>query len=275
MSVLARICRLILMLLPPLMVYGHIRAIGSVWNHATKATFNPITNYVSDYAYRSPAWWSIVVCIYGFAFVLGFISWHAANRPRTVVSWVVAAAAAIAMFKMCEVASYPVASPEVTYTRLQEELKKGNLDKAWDEIVRAYLKIKGEPVRKGVTLDEFVKNQQSNRLHLGGIEPATWLILVAMAGSFMIWRGNASSQKRWWKVHGIVVLLLLISFLGNQLKPQWPGLFQRISFAGMYVWMWLIVFAIGREKLGANGPQITRGSRTGMDEPVLTNSPVP
>lgn len=247
-------CKLVLLLLPPLMVYGHIRAIGAVWNHATKATFNPVTNYVSDYAYRSPAWWAIVVCIYGFAFVLGFISWHAANRPRTIVSWMITAATAIAMFKMCEVASYPVASPEVTYTRLQEELNKGPFKKAGDDFWRAYLKIKGEPVPKGVTLDEFVKNQQSNRLHLGGIEPATWLILVAIAGSFLIWREHASSEERWWKAHGIVALLLVISFLGNLWKPEWPGLFQRISFAGMYVWMWLIVLAIGRKRLTAKEP---------------------
>lgn len=101
---LQKFCKLILWLLPPLMIYGHLRAIGATWNYAERTTFSPVTNYVSDYAYRSPAWWAIVACIYGFAFVLGFISWHAASRPRTLVSWVVAAAAAIAMFKMTEVA---------------------------------------------------------------------------------------------------------------------------------------------------------------------------
>ena len=233
------------------MIYGHVRAIGTVWNHATGATFNPITNYVSDYAYRSPAWWAVVACIYGFAFVLGFISWHAANRPRTIVSWVVAAAAAIAMFKMSEVARYPVASPEVTITRLQEELHKGPIKKSGEEIRRAYLKVTGQPVPRGVTVQEFAESEKSNRLHLGGIEPATVLIIVAMAGAFFIWRGNASSKGRWWWLHGIVALLLLIPLLGQTIWPQWPGLFQRISFVGMYVWMWLIVLAIDRERRGA------------------------
>ena len=252
-TVLSLACKLVLLLLPPLMIYGHVRAIGSVWNHATGATFSPVTNYVSDYAYRSPAWWAIVACIYGFAFVLGFISWHAANRSRTILSWVVAAAAAIAMFKMCEVERFPVASPEVTITRLQEELHKGPFKKSGDDIWRAYLKATGQPVPRGVTVSEFSKNQQSNRLHLGGIEPATVLILVAMTGAFFTWRKDAFSTKRWWQIHGIVALLLLIPFLGNHLKPQWPGLFQRISFVGMYVWMWLVVLAIERERQGAKG----------------------
>lgn len=247
---LSKLCRLVLWLLPPLMVYGHLRAIGVTWNYATHATFNPVTNYVSDYAYRSPAWWAIVACIYGFAFILGFISWHAANRPRTLVAWVVAAAAAIAMFKMTEVALYPVKSPEVTITRLQEELNKGPLEKSRDEIWRAYLKVTGKPVPKNTTVGEFLKSHQSDRLHLGGIKPAWLMMIVTMIGAFFIWRKSASSRKRWRGIYGVAFGLLLIGILGSQWYPEWIGLFQRISFVGTYVWMWLIVLAIEREKQG-------------------------
>ena len=248
---LSKLCKLILWLLPPLMVYGHLRAIGVTWNYATHATFNPITNYVSDYAYRSPAWWAIVACIYGFAFILGFISWHAANRQRTLVSWVVAAAAAIAMFKMTEVALYPVKSPEVTITRLQEELNKGPLEESRDEIWRAYLKVTGKPVPKNTTVGEFLKSHQSDRLHLGGIKPAWLMMIVTMIGAFFIWRKSASSGKRWLGIHGVAFGLLLIGILCSQWYPEWIGLFQRVSFAGTYVWMWLIVLAIERERQGS------------------------
>jgi hypothetical protein len=244
---LSRFCKLVLWLMPLLMVYGHVRAIGWTWNHATHAKFSPVTNYVSDYAYRSPAWWAIVACIYGFAFVLGYISWNAAKRPRTTVSWLVVAASAIAMFKLTEVAFYPVKYPEVTQVRLQEELGKSVLEKSREDLWRVWMKVRGKPIPPGVNVDEYLKTHQSDLLHLGGIKPAWLLIVVTMVGSFFMWRSGASSPRRWRLIHGLIVGLLVASTLGASWRFEWVGLFQRISFVAVYIWMWLIVLAIDRE----------------------------
>ena len=234
--------------MPLLMVYGHVRAIGWTWNHATHETFSPVRNYVSDYAYRSPAWWAIVACIYGFAFVLGYISWHAANRPRTLVSWLVAAASAIAMFKLTEVAVYPVKSPEATEIRMQDELNKGGYEKSKEDLWRFWMQVRGRAVPPGMNINEFLKTHQSDRLHLGGIKPAWLLIVLTIAGSFHIWRKSASSKRSWWLVHGLVISLLAVASVGSAWRPDWIGLFQRISFVGVSIWMWLIVLAIGCER---------------------------
>lgn len=246
-NLLSSFCRLVLLLMPLLMVYGHVRAIGWTWNYATHAKFSPVTNYVSDYAYRSPAWWAIVACIYSFAFVLGYISWNAAKQPRTAVSWLVVAASAIAMFKLTEVAFYPVKYPEVTQVRLQEELGKSVLEKSREDLWRVWMNVRGKPMPPGVNVDEYLKTHQSDRLHLGGIKPAWFLIVVTMVGSFFMWRSGASSPRRWWLVHGLIVGLLAASTLGASWRFEWVGLFQRISFVAVYIWMWLIVLAIDRE----------------------------
>lgn len=76
------------------------------------------------------------------------------------------------------------------------------------------------------------------------------MVIVTMIGAFFIWRKSASSRKRWRGIYGVAFGLLLIGILGSQWYPEWIGLFQRISFVGTYVWMWLIVLAIEREKQG-------------------------
>ena len=76
------------------------------------------------------------------------------------------------------------------------------------------------------------------------------MMIVTIVGAFFIWRKSASSGKRWLGIHGVAFGLLLVGIFGSRWYPEWVGLFQRISFAGTYVWMWLIVLVIEQEKRG-------------------------
>jgi len=99
-------CIGVLLLIPVLFAVAHIGADGAAWNFATGEKFNPALNIVSSYAWRSPAGWVMVACMVGFAFVLGFISWHAAKRGPGFLAWFTAVVPAIAMVKMLEVARW-------------------------------------------------------------------------------------------------------------------------------------------------------------------------
>lgn len=171
----------------------------------------------------------------------------ARSLPRTVLSWLVAAASAITMFKMGEVAVFPVRSPEVMIERLQQELNKGPLDKVKDGIWHTTLEVTGNRVPPNMTAEQFIKTHQSDRLHLGGIGPAWFLILITMSGSFVLWYRHAASTRRWWLMHGAIAGLLCLATRGASWKPDWVGLFQRLSFLAVYLWMWTVFLADQRE----------------------------
>lgn len=247
-SWLAFLVKCLLVLLPVLMIYGHLRSVGAVWNHVTKATFNPVTNYVSDYAYRCPAWWAIVACIHLFGLFFGYVSWQAMNRKRSFLSWVVVIGAAITMYQLEVVAFYPVKSPELSISRLESELNKGPLDKLEELVWRKVLELTGNQVPKSVPLSTYVAQFQSDRMHLGGIEPAWLLMIVTMGGSFFVWRKHGASPAGWRKAHALVAALILTALIGIWRKPEWVGLFQRLSFVAVYVWMWAVFRAMEREE---------------------------
>jgi hypothetical protein len=92
-------CAGMLILIPVLFAVAQIAADGAAWNLATGEPFNPALNVISAYAWRSPAGRAMAACMAGFAFVLGFISWHAAKRGPGFFSWLAAVSAAIAMAK--------------------------------------------------------------------------------------------------------------------------------------------------------------------------------
>jgi hypothetical protein len=73
-------CKAVLVLIPVLFALAHIAADGAPWNFANGEKFNPLFNVISAYAWRSPAGWAMVACMAGFAFGLGFVSWHAMKR---------------------------------------------------------------------------------------------------------------------------------------------------------------------------------------------------
>ena len=83
-------------------ILGHIWTAGTMWNYMTKARFSPWTNYVSDYAYRSPVWGIFVGCMYGLAALLGALSLSIAlgNPRRRVLAWLCCSLLAYASLKL-------------------------------------------------------------------------------------------------------------------------------------------------------------------------------
>ncbi|MCP5532242.1 MAG: hypothetical protein H7A49_09990 [Akkermansiaceae bacterium] len=260
------LCGLLLLALPILMVYGHLRAIGVVWNHATGQTFSPLVNHISDYAYRSPAWWAVVACIHGFSLFFAWLSWRATGKPRSIVSWVVMAAAAIIMFQLHQVAVHPVRSPELTIRRLQSELDKGPIDKAKDRIWRIALETTGHHVPADVPVATYVANHQRDRLHLAGIRPTRYLILVTMGGSLLLWMPVPGSRGHWWIAHAAVLAGIILAAAVAWWKPGWPGLSQRILYAVVYGWMWILLQQIRRnDRVDLRARQSTPNNRPVAD----------
>ncbi|MCB1130197.1 MAG: hypothetical protein KDN05_03650 [Verrucomicrobiae bacterium] len=244
---LSRLCFWLLLALPILMVYGHLRAIGVVWNHATGQTFSPLANHISDYAYRCPAWWAVVACIHAFSLFFAWLSWRAAGKRRSIVSWAVVASAAITMFQLHQVAVNPVRSPELTIRHLQEELNKGPVDKAKEQIWRIALKATGHEIPPGVPVRTYVANYERDRLHVAGIRPASYLLIVAFVGSYSLWKPQGGEIKKWRIRHALVVAVILVALGFSVWVPAWPGLSQRIMYLGVYVWFWVLLGAMRRE----------------------------
>jgi uncharacterized membrane protein YhaH (DUF805 family) len=163
------------------------------------------------------------------------------------------------MFKLTEVAIYPVKSPEVTETLMQEKLNENGLERTKEDIWRLWLTLRGREIPQGLSINDFLATYQSDRLHLGGIKPAWLLIVVTMVGAFRLWASTGVARSRWIGFHAMVVLLFAVAVVGTKLQPEWFGLFQRISFVGVYAWMWLLIGAIQREQSCA-GSSVVRAS---------------
>ncbi len=247
-KLLSLACKAVLILMPILFVYGHVRAVGVTWNYATGEKFDPWVHHISYYAYRSPAWWAIVSCMMGVAFLLGVVAWRAAGNRRSLLAWITAAAAAIGMFKMVEATWYSESAPEITLTRMQEELDKGPIDQSKDEIGSANLKVTGQPVPGSMDLREYQENLRSSRLHTSAIKVAQVMIFVTMIAAFFQWQEHALSRRWWLWLHGLVVLTISVGILGAWWWPSMGGLHQRVVFGGVYFWLGVVVFAIDRER---------------------------
>lgn len=260
---ISKLITLLLCALPIAMLCGHLLAIGRVWNHATKEKFNPLTNYISDYAYRSPGWWAVIACIHGFALFFLYFSWVTAGKKRSPASWLVVAAASVVAFQLFEVAVYPVRSPELAISRLQRELDKGSFERAKDEIWRITLEARGRRVPSNAPVWTYVNSHGRDRLHVGGIQPTKYLLVVVIGISFFLWLPAHGERKRWIAWHVAALAVFAVAFATAHWKPEWPGLTQRTIYVGVYLWMWLVHLRI-REK----------GSMQGAIEKESNDAPV-
>jgi hypothetical protein len=184
----------------------------------------------------------------GVAFVLGFISWHAARRPPSLLSWFTAAVAAIGMFKMAEVAWFPEKPSEASMVRMQEEFQNATTDSRSEEIWWSSLSVVGKPVPKSLRLHEYRKNLRSFWLHSRGVYIAQVMILLTLAGAGCLWRDFAVSEGHWLRLHWGFLLWGLMGILGSWLFPSFSGLYQRAVYVGAYFWMRLVVETIERER---------------------------
>ena len=245
-NLLSIVCRWVLVLIPILFVVAHAAACGAAWNFATGAMFNPLYHVISSYAWRSPAGWTIVACMLGFAYVLGFVSWHAAKRGPGFLAWFTAVVAAMAMFEMLEIAWYPFKPSRESFTQIQQEIKKEPTARMMDESWSLGLYATGVTVPGRMNSPAYLKSLRSHWLHqqaIGSVQP---LIFLTMLGGLFLWNGPTPRPNRWTRDNKSVQVWVLLAAIGCLLMPDYTGLAQRLMYLGIYVWMHIVVREIER-----------------------------
>ncbi|RYD49081.1 MAG: DUF998 domain-containing protein [Verrucomicrobiaceae bacterium] len=231
---------LALVVLLVVFILGHVWTAGTIWNHVTGARFSPWTNYVSDYAYRSPVWCIFVGCMYGLAAILAGLSLSTAfgRSNRRFLAWLYCSLLAYSALKLCEVALFPVKPPEVTAEEIQSRLDASSWQRLKDELYGAGIKITGGQVGRSTSAQEAIWGFQSNANHLLGITPAMLMIFVSMVLCPFLepakWKSPATLGL-------LIVALLLVVGASPGLRTfgDKVGLAQRVGFVGVYLWLWL------------------------------------
>jgi hypothetical protein len=241
-------CVGVLLLMPIMFALAHIAADGAAWNFATGEKFNPIFNNVSSYAWRSPAGWAMVACMVGFAYVLGFISWHAARRGSGFLAWFTAVVAAIALFKMLEVAWYPFKPSKETFSQIQTEMDQMPTREMKLEMRNGGLYAVGLPLPDGIASPQYFKSLRSSWIHQHGIGGAQALIILAIVGSRFLWERRKPVYRFWAQAQWVVMLFVAGGILGRLWFPDLNGVTQRVAYLGIYLWMLVIVREIELER---------------------------
>jgi hypothetical protein len=241
----------VLLLMPVLFAVAHIAADGAVWNFATGEKFSPMFNVVSSYAGRSPAGWAMVACMVGFAWVLGFISWHAAKRGPGFLAWFTAVMAAIAMVKMLEVAWYPFKPSRETFSQIQMEMAQMPTNEVKLEMWSGGLYAIGLPLPEGIASPQYFKALRSSWIHQHGIGSAQVLIILAIMGSRLLWERRGPDRRFWSRAQWVVLLFVVGGIFGRLWFPELNGVTQRVMYLGIYLWMLIIVreIELGRRHL--------------------------
>ena len=109
------------------------------------------------------------------------------------------------------------------------------------------MKATGHEIPPGVPVRTYVANYERDRLHVAGIRPASYLLIVAFVGSYSLWKPQGVEIKKWRIRHALVVAVILVALGFSVWVPAWPGLSQRIMYLGVYVWFWVLLGAMRRE----------------------------
>jgi hypothetical protein len=244
-------CVGVLLLMPVLFAVAHIAADGAAWNFATGEKFSPMFNVVSSYAWRSPAGWAMVACMVGFAYVLGFVSWHAAKRGPGLLAWFTAVIAAIAMVKMLEVAWYPFKPSRETFSQIQTEMDQTPTHEAKLEMWRGGLYAIGLPLPEGIASPQYFKALRSSWIHQHGIGGAQVLIILTIMGSRLLWERRGPDRRFWSRAQRVVLIFVVGGIFGRLWFPDLNGVTQRVAYLGIYIWMLIIVreIELGRKHL--------------------------
>lgn len=242
---------LILLALLTAFILGHIWTAEATWNHLTKARFNPWTNYVSDYAYRSPVWGVFVGCMYGLAALLGALSLSIAlwSSNRRVLAWLCCSLLAYASFKLCEVAVYPVKPPEITAEQIQSRLDESAWQRFKHDIYKTGVSITGGDVGRTTSVHEAILAYQTNANHQLGITP---VMIAIFASMFLCPFLNPDGWKSPRMIGLLIVALLLMTCASPHLRlfGDRVGLAQRVGFLGVYLWLWLNWFVVFGKPVG-------------------------
>jgi len=240
LSKTGQVMTVLLVLMLVAFVSGHFASSGKVWNHITGETFSPWRNYVSDYAYRSPVWPIFVGCIYSMGAVLGALSWRLfVLRPGIpLVVWLMSALLGYSGLKLIEVAIFPVKPPEVSAEELQSRLDKSSWERLKKEVWSAWEGSQGRPVPDGDRAWEVVDAFGRNAGHLSGIRGAMLALAIAITLGTTL---KVKNRLQWIAVSLAALSMVIAGTLG--IGHGMSGLWQRIAFVGIYLWLWLGVMS--------------------------------
>lgn len=221
-------------------VVGHWWAHGAVWNYQTNDLFDPLDNYVSDYAYRSPCWFLFVGCMYSFALVMGsfaFLLYFYAKRSwRVLVAVICLGYAALSMI---EVSVFPVKPPEIGIEEIQTRMDASHWQKLKADIKSWFVD------RPNLTAYEMVGMLSGNQAHITAITRSMSALFLAMLASLLL---PMSSGR--WRLGLCLLAALIAQSISIVTHHHWmPGLWQRIGFMAVFAWMFLMVRLLSQPAL--------------------------
>lgn len=226
-------------------VLGHWFSRDAIWDYVAARPFGPWDNYVSDYAYRSPVWWLFTGCMGSFAVVLGWFAWRVfAGASHTFLRFLAMMCFAYGAVSLVEVAVYPVKPPEIGVEELQSRLDAG----AWARVKTFVTGLWAE--RQERSAWEVFSAVLGHNVHFFAIRRSMIAMLLGMAASLLL------TEKRGvrFMILGCLASALVPQAVAIATDRQWlPGLWQRLSFLAVFVWMWMLTPQLARGRSSSEG----------------------
>lgn len=236
-----RVIQGLLMVTVSAFVLGHVLSRDAIWDYAAGRVFNPWDNYVSDYAYRSPVWWLFTACMGCFAVVLGWFAWRVfAGASRTPLHFLAMMCFAYGAVSLVEVAVFPVKPPEIGIEELQSRLDAGT----WGRVKRFVTDFWSE--RREHSAWEVFTAVLGHNVHFFAIRRSMVAMLLGMGASLLL------TDKRGVRlmILGCLVFALVPQAVAIATDRQWlPGLWQRLSFLAVFVWMWMLTPQLAEQSI--------------------------
>ena len=252
--------------MPILFAVAHIAAEGETSNFVTGWRFDPLYDLISTYISRSPAGWAMVACFVGFAYALGFISWHAARSRPGFLAWFTCVAAVVGMAAMLQVAWYPIKPSQEGFTEIQREANRKAGHQASVAKTDPALDFKAVAVSSHMATPKLDTSLRNHWLHNRAIGWAQVCMMLVLFGAKFLWDRRDSSY--WTVAHWVVLLWICSGIIGRMLLPEFPGLTQRVTYIGFYLSLLVIVREIERRL------KLSEESETGMHNPVCRTKPL-
>lgn len=249
-NMLSLICVGVLILIPVLFALAHFAADGQTSNFVRGWQFDPRYDLISTYTTRSPAGWAILACMFGLAYVLGFISWHAANCERGVVAWFTSVTAAIGAVMMLQIAWYPMKPSREAFAEIEREAarKYHPITLTNDSVLDFRVVAESAPMSS----PKFDASLRSFWIHQQSVGWAQAMIFLSMFGAKLLWEKYVPNRKYWMKMQWIALIWIVGGLLSYLLRPNYVGLAQRITYFGFYFWLLVVVKEIERSRVSAN-----------------------
>lgn len=262
------LCVGVLLLMPFLFAVAHIAAEGETSNFVTGWQFDPLYDLISTYTSRSPAGWAMVACFVGFAYVLGFISWHAARSRPGFLAWFTCVAAAVGMAAMLQVAWYPIKPTQEGFAEIQREANRKAGDQASLVKTDPALDFKAVAESSHMATPKLDASLRNHWLHNQAIGWAQVCIMLVLIGALFLWDRRDSGYWYWTVAHLVLLLWIGGGFLGRVLLPEFPGLTQRFAYIGFYLWLLVVVREIERRLKISQEPETVTHNPKSNSKPL-------